>query len=106
LPPKDIDVVTFYQLSPGQTQADVLARNPELFDHDLLSSRFSIDAYTQDLDSPGQDLVWWSAYLYGVWSHQRSTFGWKGFVDVDLNPAQDVHARGILLSTQPAGGAP
>ena len=105
-PPKDIDVVTFYQLGPGQTQADVLARNPELFTHDLVSTRFSIDAYTQDLDSPGQDLVWWSAYWYGVWSHQRSTFAWKGFVEVDLDPGQDAHARSIFLSTQPAGGGP
>lgn len=105
-PPKDIDVVTFYQLGPSQTQADVLARNPELFDHDLVTTRFSIDAYTQDLDSAGQDLVWWSAYWYGVWSHQRSTFSWKGFVEVDLDPTQDTHARGVLLSSQLAGGAP
>lgn len=41
-----------------------------------------------------------------VWSHQRSTFAWKGFVEVDLDPGQDAHALSIFLSTQPAGGLP
>ncbi len=97
--------MTFYELAPGETQASVLARNPGLFDHDQLTTRFSIDAYNQHLGSPSQDLVWWSAYWYGVWSHQRSTFVWKGFVEVDLDPSRDANARGILLSIQPAGGS-
>lgn len=103
--PEDSDVVTFYQLPPGETQSSVLARNPGLFDHDGLKARFSIDAYTQDLGSLSKDLVWWSAYWYGVWSHQRSTFVWKGFVEVDLEPSQDTNARGILFSIPAAGGS-
>lgn len=104
--PKDVDVVTFYDLPPGETQASILARNPGLFNHDQLKARFSVDAYCHHLGSPSQDLVWLSAYWYGVWSHQRSTFVWKGFVQVDLDPSQDANARGILSSIQPAGGPP
>jgi hypothetical protein len=105
-PPKDVDVVTFYELPSGETQASILGRNPGVFDHDQLNARFSVDAFTQDLGSPSQDLIGWSAYWYGVWSHQRSTLVWKGFVEVDLDPSQDAGARAILLSTKPAGGSP
>ncbi len=105
-PPDDVDVVTFYQLPSGETQASILARNPGVFDRDQLKARFSVDAFAQDLGSPSKDLVWWSAYWYGVWSHQRSTLVWKGFVEVDLDPSQDASAHGILSTINPAGGSP
>lgn len=105
-PPRDVDVVTFYQLPPGETQAAIFARRPDAFDHDQLKVRFSVDAYMQQLESAGDYLVRQSAYWYGLWSHQRSTFVWKGFVEIDLDPREDAVARGILATSTTSGGLP
>lgn len=42
---------------------------------------------------------------YSVWSHRRSQL-WKGFVQVDLAPAEDAAAAATLASVANAGGRP
>jgi hypothetical protein len=109
-PPNDVDVVTFYRLAPGVTQAAVLAAHPDLFpgsiaEHDALKARFSVDAYTVSLTSVSERLVSDSTYWSGVWGHQRETFKWKGFLQLDLSPADDASA-GALLTPVLTGGRP
>ncbi len=95
--PNDIDVVTFYRLPPGMTQRELVQGNPTLLDSANLKSRYRVDAYTVDLGMDPERLASRSAYWYSVWSHRRSQL-WKGFVQVDLAPTEDMTAAATLLS--------
>lgn len=41
-------------------------------------------------------------YWYSVWSHRR-TMSWKGFVQIDLNPASDAEAAELLTAIEKEG---
>jgi hypothetical protein len=106
-PPNDVDVVTFYHLPAGATQATVVAAAPALFpstaaEHDALKATYRVDAYPISLGTPSDRLVNRSAYWYGLWAHQRDTLKWKGFLQLDLAPAEDAAARLLLTATPPA----
>jgi hypothetical protein len=109
-PPNDVDVVTFYHLPAGATQATVAAGAPELFpstpaEHDTLKNKYLVDAFPISLGGSSERLVDRSAYWYGVWGHQRDTFKWKGFLQLDLAPAEDAPARALLTANN-TGGTP
>lgn len=95
--PRDIDIVTFYRLPPGTSQADILRRNTALFDHDSVKTVYHVDGYTVSLGMPPDRLVRQSAYWYGVWSHRRND-RWKGFLEIDLAPDHDAAALASLNS--------
>lgn len=102
-PPDDVDVVTFYQMPGGATQTTLVAAAPELFpsteaEHDALKKKFLVDGYSLSLASQGERLVNRSAYWYGVWAHQRETFKWKGFLQLDLAPADDAKVAALLTA--------
>ncbi|MFH0902573.1 MAG: hypothetical protein V2A73_18235 [Pseudomonadota bacterium] len=50
-PPRDIDVVTFFYLPHGQTQASLVRQNRLLFHPRETRSRYHVDAYFVQLDS-------------------------------------------------------
>ncbi len=109
-PPNDVDVVTFYHRPQGQSQLDVQKRNPALFPngkdtHDILKATYRVDAYLSDLDTPADVLVQQSVYWYSVWSHRRD-YLWKGYVQVDLSPVDDVSARALVNTLTAQGGQP
>lgn len=94
--PKDLDVVTFFRLPPGKTQADVLQNGPHLFDPTWVRRQFHVDGYFVSLDVGDPEyLVRGAAYWYSVWAHRRDHL-WKGFVQIDLSPAEDAPARKML----------
>jgi hypothetical protein len=100
--PNDIDTVTFFNLLPGDSQGSIIARNAALFPatqagKDALKVTYHVDATYLDLKihSPEQ-LVAWSAYWYGVWSHRRD-YSWKGFAQIPLNSTEDLAALQTLL---------
>lgn len=102
-PPNDIDVVTFFRLSGSSTLAEIVERSPELFPSDAseqqaLKDRYKVDAYTVNLGQNANRLVDRSVYWYGLWAHQRDTFTWKGFLQIDLSPSDDAIARALLAS--------
>lgn len=101
----DLDVVTFYQLPAGKTQSEVLAAAPALFDHGRLKTQYRVDAYIVDLGMKPERLTRLSAYWYSMWSHRRNQL-WKGFVQVDLAPAEDASASATLAVAGGAGGFP
>lgn len=103
LPPGDIDVVTFFHVPTGETQAQVAA----LFgsDGDAIKRHYHVDAYLEPLQKPPERLIPRCTYWYGMWAHQRNTFLWKGFLQVDLLPAEDAAAR-LALQTTLGGGIP
>lgn len=103
-PPRDLDVVTFYDMPTGQTQRTLIAANPGLFTPSDTKRKFRVDAYFVQLDgTPARVLVRSAAYWYSMWSHRRDGL-WKGYLQVDLGTGDDPVARASLTSA--AGGQP
>lgn len=95
-PPADIDIVTFFSLPFGETQQTLANKSPDLFDQSALKMKFSVDGYFCVLgESLNQGKVQSIAYWYSMWSHRRDGL-WKGFVQVDLSPGEDVSAKNAL----------
>ncbi len=104
--PRDIDVVTFYSMPVGQTQASLLLQNRPLFTPQETKVRFHVDAYFVQLDAGAPEpLVSSAVYWYSMWSHRRSG-DWKGYLRIDLSPNDDQAARANAISPQTQGGQP
>ncbi len=95
-PPRDLDVVTFFNLPLGQNQRSLNDQYSALFDQPQLKENYSIDAYFVELGQPtNRRQVKTVSYWYSMWSHRRDG-RWKGFLQVDLNPVQDREAKAVL----------
>lgn len=106
-PPNDIDIVTFYIVPAGQTQQTLAASNPQLFDHDYLKNNYHVDAYFFELKgSTLGKLISETTYWYGLWSHQRNSLLWKGYLQVDLSPTDDNIALDNINRKKSRGGPP
>jgi hypothetical protein len=103
--PNDVDVVTFYRLPVGVSQAQLAAKLGVHSDHDSVKAAFFVDSYLVDLGMAAERLTQLSAYWYSVWSHRRNQL-WKGFVQVNLDPAEDALAAATLASLTNPGGRP
>lgn len=105
--PDDIDVVTFYIVPSGQTQKTLEACQPQLFDHDYIKDNYHLDTYFFELKgSTIGKLVSECTYWYSLWSHQRDTLLWKGYLQIDLSPTNDSIAKDILKRAVGQGGLP
>lgn len=98
--PKDIDVVSFVHtplgFAPALQQLDVL-------DHDQAKATFLVDSYFVEINLlPPDNLIKLSTYWYSMWSHRRNQ-EWKGYLEIDLCPAEDAVAN-AWLNAQMAGG--
>lgn len=105
-PPNDVDVVTFYRLPSGISQAQLARRAGwagELLDHAAVKRNYHVDGYLVDLGMDPERLTRQSAYWYSVWSHRRNQL-WKGFVQVDLALRDDAAAAATLGSLDVGGG--
>jgi hypothetical protein len=102
-PPGDIDVVSFVQ-NPGvanPTPGDLNA-----LDHATAKARFKVDHYFVELEVVApSEVAFWSAYWYSMWAHRRNR-AWKGFLQVDLGPAEDPAARHWLAQNAVTGAHP
>lgn len=95
--PKDIDVVTFFALPDGETQQSFLQKNIDLLHPENVQNTFGLDAYPQLLGNTLHDEVRGGiVYWYSMWSHTRDGI-WKGFVEIDLDTAQDADAQFLLM---------
>ncbi len=106
--PGDVDVVNFCHLPPSRSEEDLVNQAPELFPatHDeqqTLKTRFKVDGYTVILNNAPEQLVDRSAYWYGLWSHQRGSFRWKGFLQLNMDPTDDAAARALINAGTPGG---
>lgn len=94
--PRDMDVVTFFNLPQGQDQRSLLQLHGLLFDQKHVKATYAMDAYFVPLGGPlDAGAVQRVSYWYSMWSHRRDGL-WKGFVQVNLDPSQDGDARTIL----------
>ena len=94
-PPNDVDVVTFFNLQPGDTDEIVIARNQSIFDQSFVKQTFYVDSYFESLEESGAYLVSKTVYWYSMWAHKRD-LSWKGFVQIPLSPQLDAFAVTIL----------
>jgi hypothetical protein len=84
-PPDDLDVVTFSHLPvPPHQVAGFVERNAALFDRDVVKEGYCCDSFFIDLTKDARYVVADTMYWYGLFSHQRDTFMWKGLVTVPL----------------------
>lgn len=88
-PPKDIDVITFSVRPPQCIETDswkrLLLSRPDLFDPEVSKNTFKCDAYFVDLNVNPIYLVSQVRYWFGLFSHQRDTFLWKGMLEIPLS---------------------
>lgn len=106
-PPNDIDVVTFFEIPHGHTQATLLPHISHLFDPNQTKQDFMVDAYPFVMDGRIDGAaIRQTSYWYSMWSHRRRDKVWKGFAQVDLDPANDVQNRGLLNQKIAAGFGP
>ena len=108
--PNDIDVVTFYKLPAEKTQKDLLAQTPDIFPmgriaQQKLKANYHVDAYIVHLGMVSERLVERGTYWYSMWSHRRNQI-WKGYVQVDLAPVEDVAALAALANLGNLGVQP
>lgn len=98
--PKDIDVVSFIHTPAG---FPAMPMDPDVLDHDHAKATYLVDSYFVEINLlPPDNLVRQSTYWYSMWSHRR-TQEWKGYLEIDLSPAEDAVAS-AWLSAQMAGG--
>jgi len=78
-PPNDIDIVTF---ASRPTENDkwrkIVSENLDLFRPDLSKRKYICDAYFVDLNLEPMHIVNSTKYWFGLFSHQRDSYLWKG----------------------------
>ncbi len=104
--PGDIDVFSILNAPPryltdsAAWQATGLPFwNAEVADRNLNKQRFSLDTYAvlfEEWQAQPMNLISDIIYWYGLFSHQRTTFAWKGFAGLTLDPAADQAALSQL----------
>jgi len=101
-PPSDLDVVTFSHLPvlPHQV-AEFAQQNAALFDRDAVKEEYCCDSFFIDLTKDARYVVADTMYWYGLFSHQRDTFMWKGLVTVPLM-SDDTDALVVLDEAEAA----
>lgn len=85
-----MDVVTFLK---APTTFLPTPKQAEALDHDHVKRIYLIDSYLIEIDQMDRrNLIRKAAYWYSIWSHRRNQ-AWKGYLEVDLNPAFDQQVR-------------
>lgn len=87
-PPRDIDIITFSprpeQFHDPKKWQDFMQTRLDLFDPEAIKKKYFCDAYFVDLLTHPLFLVNQTAYWFGLFSHQRETFLWKGMLEVPM----------------------
>jgi hypothetical protein len=85
-PPKDVDIITFSMRPETHRESGVWRKfvesRPDLFDPETTKKLFKCDAYFVDLGVLPFHLVAQTRYWFGLFSHQRDTYLWKGMIEV------------------------
>jgi hypothetical protein len=87
-PPKDLDIITFayrpISIKTDNEWKKFIETNKDLFHPGVTKTNFKCDAYYVDLNLPSHVIVKMSSYWFGVFSHQRETYLWKGVIEIPL----------------------
>ncbi|MGB2831502.1 MAG: hypothetical protein WBC07_01015 [Methylotenera sp.] len=90
-PPADIDLVTF-AVRPTANANDwknLVSNNRELFLPEECKTKYYCDAYFVDLNVHPIHLVSSTRYWFGLFSHQRESYLWKGMIEIPIQCADD-----------------
>jgi len=85
-PPSDIDIVTF-AFRPTKTDDDwrkIVTENSDLFIPEQSKKKYICDAYFVDLSTHPVHVVNNTKYWFGLFSHQRETYLWKGMIEIPI----------------------
>ena len=83
--PSDVDLVTFAYLPvPPSEVGDFVSAYQTLFDPILVKREYKCDAFFVDLAKDSRLVVDDTLYWYGLFSHQRETYLWKGMLKIPL----------------------
>jgi hypothetical protein len=95
--PADVDLVTFAMrpTSDDEVWRGIVNGNRELFMPSESKEKFQCDAYFVDLNTHPMHIVSNTRYWFGLFSHQRESYLWKGMVEV-LIICDDKEALEIL----------
>ena len=97
--PADVDVVTFARRPAGREQnsdwAAFYRENLDLFKRSAIKENYLCDAFFIDLEIPAEMVVSYSRFWFGLFSHQRETYLWKGILEVPLVD-EDSQARELV----------
>jgi uncharacterized protein DUF6932 len=100
-PPNDIDIVTLLvrppALATNAAWAAALTTNTSLFERDKVKANFHCDPFFVDIGLPAALVVDQLTYYFGLFTHQRVSYLWKGLVQVPL-PGDDNDAVQYLDS--------
>ena len=88
-PPKDVDIITFAFRPDGYNEQDAwndfVNARLNLFDPEQSKLTYQCDAYFVDLQLNPIYLVNQTKYWFGLFSHQRETFQWKGMLEIPID---------------------
>lgn len=110
-PPADIDVLSWLDLPQAHQGAGILDAaalliwHNEIVDSTQNKARYFVDSYgvlTSELDLPLTLDI--SNYWTSLFSHQRTTRAWKGFLAIPLDAAADTAALTRLDELEQANG--
>ncbi|MCK5603000.1 hypothetical protein KAR91_14045 [Candidatus Pacearchaeota archaeon] len=91
--PSDIDIVTFSFLSfegmDAEEFIEFIESKADIFDPDESKKKYFCDAYFVDMNAHPSFLVHHTKYWFGLFSHQRDTFVWKGMLEIPLTDNDD-----------------
>lgn len=87
-PPSDIDIITFsvrpQKYRDSGSWREFVKSRPDLFDPEVSKGEYKCDAYFVDLAAHPVHVVAQTRYWFGLFSHQRDTYLWKGMLEIPL----------------------
>jgi len=90
-PPADVDLVTF-AVRPNielEKWKGLVNNNIEIFLPEKSKEKYYCDAYFVDLNTHPIHIVSNARYWFGLFSHQRDTYLWKGMVEIQILCSDD-----------------
>lgn len=92
--PRDLDLITFaHRPEPHKTDSNwknFVTANIGLFSPDNIKQTFHCDGYYIDLNLPSVSIVNNTRYWFGLFSHQRDTYLWKGMLEINMQEQEHV----------------
>lgn len=109
--PNDLDLLSFLFRPSGAKTPSELSRlmytNPGIFHRGQVKATYHLDAFFADMNGSPANLVHFTRYYLGLFSHKRGDDIWKGMLQVNFaDAADDAAARTFLgpLSTATTAG--
>jgi hypothetical protein len=90
--PNDVDVVSLIQAPAAWDKGippEAAEKIAALTDRPAVKAKYSVDALYVELGGDQVSLAREIAYWYGLFSHARETFAWRGILEVELASADD-----------------